>query len=74
MMDVIKFEGVGMAELMKAAGFTHGGIYNHFPSKEVLAAACASTLERANSAFAESLTQEGGSAWTRFLTPRRQLP
>lgn len=62
------FEGVGVAELMKAAGFTHGGFYNHFPSKEALAAAaCASAMERANTAFAESLTQGGDSAWVRFL-------
>jgi len=32
------FDGVAVGELMKAAGFTHGGFYNHFPSKEVLAA------------------------------------
>jgi len=39
-------DGVGVADLMKAAGFTHGGFYNHFPSKEALAAeACASAFE-----------------------------
>lgn len=32
------FEGVAVGELMKAAGFTHGGFYNHFDSKEALAA------------------------------------
>jgi TetR/AcrR family transcriptional repressor of nem operon len=32
------FEGVGVGELMKTAGFTHGGFYNHFDSKEALAA------------------------------------
>jgi TetR/AcrR family transcriptional repressor of nem operon len=32
------FGGVAVAELMAAAGFTHGGFYNHFPSKEILAA------------------------------------
>jgi TetR/AcrR family transcriptional repressor of nem operon len=35
------FEAVGVAELMRAAGMTHGGFYNHFPSKEAVeAAAC----------------------------------
>jgi TetR/AcrR family transcriptional repressor of nem operon len=29
---------VGIAELMQAAGMTHGGFYKHFPSKEALAA------------------------------------
>ncbi len=31
------FDGVAVPELMKAAGLTHGGFYNHFPSKEALA-------------------------------------
>ncbi|ODT89612.1 TetR/AcrR family transcriptional regulator [Phenylobacterium sp. SCN 70-31] len=29
-------EGVGVAEIMAAAGLTHGGFYAHFPSKEAL--------------------------------------
>jgi TetR/AcrR family transcriptional repressor of nem operon len=37
------FDGVGLADLMKTAGFTHGGFYNHFPSKEALAAEVASS-------------------------------
>ena len=32
------FEGLAVGELMKAAGFTHGGFYNHFESKEALSA------------------------------------
>src|SRR5256885_17044025 len=30
------FDGVGVDDLMKAAGFTHGGFYNHFGSKAEL--------------------------------------
>jgi TetR/AcrR family transcriptional repressor of nem operon len=30
-------DGVGLVELMKAAGFTPGGFYNHFKSKQALA-------------------------------------
>lgn len=41
-------EGVGVAELMKRAGFTHGGFYGHFASKEALVA------EACERAFAES--------------------
>ncbi len=41
-------EGVGLAELMQDAGFTHGGFYNHFASKEALAA------EAVGLAFADS--------------------
>ncbi len=32
------FESVSVADVMRAAGFTHGGFYNHFDSKEALAA------------------------------------
>jgi TetR/AcrR family transcriptional repressor of nem operon len=41
--------GVGLSALMKAAGFTQGGFYNHFPSKEALAAeVVASAMAKAN--------------------------
>ena len=30
------FEGIGVADLMKEAGLTHGGFYGHFASKEAL--------------------------------------
>lgn len=40
------FENVTVSEVMEAAGFTHGGFYNHFASKEALAtAALASAWE-----------------------------
>jgi TetR/AcrR family transcriptional repressor of nem operon len=32
------FEGIGVADLMKASGLTHGGFYRHFASKDDLAA------------------------------------
>jgi TetR/AcrR family transcriptional repressor of nem operon len=32
------FDNVTLAEIMKAAGLTHGAFYGHFPSKEALAA------------------------------------
>jgi TetR/AcrR family transcriptional repressor of nem operon len=31
-------DGIGVADVMKQAGLTHGGFYNHFASKETLAA------------------------------------
>jgi len=41
------FEGVGVADLMKAAGLTHGGFYRHFASKEdLMAQATAHALDR----------------------------
>ena len=30
------FDGIGVADLMKTAGLTHGGFYGHFASKEAL--------------------------------------
>jgi len=41
------FDGVAVSDLMTAAGFTHGGFYNHFRSKGALAA------EALEDAFAE---------------------
>ncbi|MBL8592181.1 MAG: TetR/AcrR family transcriptional regulator [Devosia sp.] len=32
------FDGIGVADLMQAAGLTHGGFYNNFASKDALAA------------------------------------
>ena len=31
------FDGIGVADIMKAAGMTHGGFYRHFESKDELA-------------------------------------
>ncbi|MBB3458293.1 TetR/AcrR family transcriptional repressor of nem operon [Rhizobium sp. BK313] len=40
------FDGIGITELMKSAGLTHGGFYNSFASKEDLAAqACERAFE-----------------------------
>src|ERR1044072_1116956 len=41
------FDGIGVADLMKEAGLTHGGFYGHFSSKEdLIAEACARASER----------------------------
>ena len=41
------FDGVGVADLMAAAGFTHGGFYKHFGSKaDLMAEASANSLSR----------------------------
>jgi TetR/AcrR family transcriptional repressor of nem operon len=41
------FEGIGVADLMKNAGLTHGGFYGHFASKEdLIAEASARALAR----------------------------
>ncbi|XUW91152.1 TetR/AcrR family transcriptional regulator [Burkholderia sp. M6-3] len=44
-------DAVGLAELMKEAGFTQGGFYNHFKSKDALVAA---VMEKAMQDYADS--------------------
>src|ERR1700758_133152 len=53
-------DGVGLAELMKAAGFTQGGFYNHFKSKDALVAA---VMEKA--------MEEGGEAFASIIENAR---
>lgn len=48
------FDGVGVADLMKEAGLTHGGFYNHFASKEALIA------EAATKGFVETSERYAG--------------
>src|SRR3974377_943734 len=53
------FEGFGVAEVMREAGFTHGGFYNHFDSKEDLGVAAIReafdlAVARLNQRFAEA--------------------
>jgi TetR/AcrR family transcriptional repressor of nem operon len=46
------FDGVGVADLMRNAGLTHGGFYNHFGSKDDLeAAACAHVFDQSVAAM-----------------------
>jgi len=41
------YDGIGVADLMKSAGLTHGGFYGHFASKEdLLAEATAHALKK----------------------------
>jgi TetR/AcrR family transcriptional repressor of nem operon len=48
------YDGVGVAELMAAAGFTHGGFYKHFQSKADL------MREAAASGLSQSLASNTG--------------
>jgi TetR/AcrR family transcriptional repressor of nem operon len=38
------FDGIGVADIMKAAGLTHGGFYGHFESKDALACEASKNL------------------------------
>src|SRR6202022_3861131 len=66
------FDGVGVDGLMKVAGFTHGGFYNHFASKEELEAeASAAGTAQAKAGLVESRSEPRRDAWERFV--RRYL-
>ncbi|WP_175102992.1 TetR/AcrR family transcriptional regulator [Pararobbsia alpina] len=51
---------VGLAELMKTAGFTQGGFYNHFKSKDALV-----------TAVMEKAMDEGGAAFVSLIESAR---
>jgi TetR/AcrR family transcriptional repressor of nem operon len=55
------YDGVGIAELMATAGFTHGGFYKHFRSKADLMA------EAAACSFAQSAAQTADTDITEFV-------
>lgn len=61
-------DGVGVAEISKLAGLTHGALYAHFPSKEALAAeALAWSLEQGNAKLYTG-TVDGEPDLERFLS------
>lgn len=55
------YDGVGVADLMAAAGFTHGGFYKHFGSKADLMA------EAATCGFAQTAAKTGGGNTVEFV-------
>src|SRR6516162_5411536 len=57
------FDGIGLGDIMKAAGLTHGGFYGHFGSKEDLEAQALSL------ALARSLTD-----WSKLVDSAAARP
>ncbi|WP_147174552.1 TetR/AcrR family transcriptional regulator [Pseudomonas sp. SJZ079] len=55
------YDGVGIADLMATAGFTHGGFYKHFPSKAELLA------EAATCGFAQGAAKADGVDAVEFV-------
>jgi TetR/AcrR family transcriptional repressor of nem operon len=68
------FDGIGVADIMKAAGLTHGGFYGHFASKEVLAAeACARARRDPWASWKDAPPEERLEGIVRsYLTPRHR--
>src|SRR5258708_29962411 len=65
-------DGIAVADLMKEAGLTHGGFYNHFESKEELAAAAfraafATAIERIERKAAEAGEHGPGEVFRHFV-------
>lgn len=55
------YDGIGVADLMKSAGLTHGGFYGHFASKEDLLAAAT-----------EHALQQSVQRWQGYLAEGRE--
>ena len=71
------FDGIGVADLMKAAGLTHGGFYGHFESKEdLMAQACEHASARSQTLFgklAERAPDDAlGEIARAYLSPRHR--
>ena len=68
-------DGVGVAEITRAAGLTHGGFYGHFASKEALAEeACARSFDVVEQRLLERLGADGGldALLDTYLSPRHR--
>jgi TetR/AcrR family transcriptional regulator, transcriptional repressor for nem operon len=71
------FDGVGVADIMKAADLTHGGFYGHFASKDDLAArASQRALARAAANWAKIVAEAPKDPYValldRYLSPRHR--
>jgi TetR/AcrR family transcriptional repressor of nem operon len=70
------FDGIGVADIMKSAGLTHGGFYGHFKSKAHLEAeACDLVYARAAERWAKLVDEAKGDAFAvlidRYLSEDR---
>ncbi|HWK97356.1 MAG TPA: TetR/AcrR family transcriptional regulator [Pseudolabrys sp.] len=70
------FDGIGVADIMKAADLTHGGFYGHFKSKDELAAlACGEALTRSAARWSEVRDNAGTDPFkamvAHYLSPRQ---
>jgi TetR/AcrR family transcriptional repressor of nem operon len=68
------FDGIGVADIMKRAGLTHGGFYGQFASKDDLAAEATRVLGKAE--WRERLTGKAnpslGEVVRAYLSPRHR--
>jgi AcrR family transcriptional regulator len=64
------FQGVGVADIMKEAGLTHGGFYAHFSSRNAL---LAEALQRAGQDSAQRVVQATAARQARGASALRAL-
>lgn len=58
------FDGIGVADVMKSAGLTHGGFYGHFSSKDdLIAEACAASMDRSVEKWSKLAETSPGAAF-----------
>lgn len=63
------FDGIGVADLMKSAGLTHGGFYGHFASKEdLMAQACVRALDDSLATLSQVAERGGENALSAVAT------
>jgi TetR/AcrR family transcriptional repressor of nem operon len=63
------YSGIGVADLMKEAGLTHGGFYGNFESKEALmAAACVRALDASATMWGEMLASDPETALAHIVS------
>jgi len=70
-------DGIGLDDIMKAAGLTHGGFYGHFKSTEALVAqACARAVSRMRQNWTNAVEQSTGdpiqALAATYLTPKHR--
>jgi len=62
------YDGIGVADLMKGAGLTHGGFYSHFDSKEhLMAEASARALRASAQRWSRIAESDGTDALARIV-------
>src|SRR6185295_3074967 len=54
------FDGIGLSDLMKTAGLTHGGFYGHFASKKDLIAQACARAQEGSLATLHQVAERGG--------------
>ena len=71
------YDGIGVADLMKNAGLTHGGFYGHFASKEdLMIEACQHALNKSLQGWQARVAQDPQQALPaiidNYLTPKHR--